>query len=65
MEYSPIFGFYLPSRDGDDIADINQISDNFKIIDERVASKEDLGDIETVLDAIITIQENLIGGESV
>lgn len=64
METSTNFEFYLPSRDGDDIADINQISDNFKIIDEKVASKKDLGDIETALDSIIAIQETLIGGGS-
>ena len=64
MEKSTNFGFNLPSRDGDDIADINQISDNFKIIDEKVASKEDLGDIETALDSIIAIQETLMGGGS-
>lgn len=34
METSKKFGFNLPSRDSDDIADINQISDNFRIIDE-------------------------------
>lgn len=34
METSTNFGFNLPSRDNDDIADINQISDNFRIIDE-------------------------------
>lgn len=37
METSTKFGFNLPSRDNDDIADINQISDNFRIIDEKLA----------------------------
>lgn len=37
METSTNFGFNLPSRDNDDIADINQISDNFRIIDEKLA----------------------------
>ena len=36
------FGFYLPSRDDDDIADINQISENFRIIDENLQKKEEL-----------------------
>lgn len=40
MERSENFNFYLPSRDGDDIADINQISQNFRTIDEQVPRKE-------------------------
>lgn len=36
MERSENFNFYLPSRDTDDIADINQISENFKVIDEKL-----------------------------
>lgn len=36
MEISERFGFNLPSRDGDDLADINQISDNFRIIENVV-----------------------------
>ena len=42
MEKSEKFGFILPSRDSDDIADINQISDNFRIIDENIPSKDEL-----------------------
>lgn len=42
MEKSEKFGFILPSRDADDIADINQISDNFRIIDENIPSKDEL-----------------------
>lgn len=42
MEKSQKFGFHLPSRDSDDIADINQISDNFRIIDENIPSKDEL-----------------------
>lgn len=42
MERSPNFGFNLPSRDADDIADINQISDNFKIIDESVPNNDEV-----------------------
>ena len=41
-ETSKKFGFILPSRDSDDIADINQISDNFRIIDENIPSKDEL-----------------------
>lgn len=37
MDISANYGFYLPSRDGDDIADINQISDNFKKIDKELS----------------------------
>ena len=37
MKTSTNFSFNLPSRDNDDIADINQISDNFRIIDEKLA----------------------------
>lgn len=36
MERSPNFNFYLPSRDVDDIVDINQISENFETIDEAM-----------------------------
>lgn len=34
MEISAKYGFNLPNSANDDIADINQISDNFRIIDE-------------------------------
>jgi hypothetical protein len=34
VEKSFNWGFYLPSRDVDDMADINQISNNFRIIDD-------------------------------
>lgn len=36
MRTSANFGFALPSSDGDDIADINQISYNFERIDSDV-----------------------------
>lgn len=124
MEISTNLGFYLPSSDSDDIADINQISDNFRNLDEYlpwmfrevkadIRTKQDvlvsgeniksvngksllgegdlelsievdqtynptsenaqsgkavaeaIGNIETALDNIITIQENYIGGDSV
>ena len=42
MEKSEKFSFNLPSSNSDDIADINQISDNFRIIDENIPSKDEL-----------------------
>lgn len=50
MEISEKYGFYLPSRDTDDIADINQISENFRIIDENIPSKEDLENLGSNVD---------------
>lgn len=42
MEYSTNFGFALPSRDNDvDLADINEISNNFRKIDENAVKKEE------------------------
>ena len=52
MEQSTKFGFNLPSRDSDDIADINQISDNFKIIEENVPSNEDLKNVKIETDKV-------------
>ena len=41
MEYSKNFNFALPSRDNDvDLADINEISNNFRKIDENAVKKE-------------------------
>lgn len=41
MEYSTNFNFALPSRDNDvDLADINEISNNFRKIDEKAVIKE-------------------------
>lgn len=37
MKTSKNYGFYLPSRDDDDIVDINQISENFGIIDTELS----------------------------
>jgi hypothetical protein len=45
MEKSEKFGFNLPSRDSDGVADINQISDNFRLVEEKVPSKDDLKNI--------------------
>ena len=43
MEYSTNFNFSLPSRDNDiDLADINEISNNFRKIDEKAVKKEDI-----------------------
>ena len=39
MDISTNYGFFLPSRDTDDIADINQISDNFRKIDAKMQDK--------------------------
>lgn len=50
MEISENYGFYLPSRDTDDIADVNQISENFRIIDENIPSKEDLENLGSNVD---------------
>ena len=36
LERSANFNFYLPSRDGADLADINQISENFRTIDVQL-----------------------------
>ena len=56
MERSKNFNFYLPSRDGDDIADINQISQNFRTIDEQVTKKEyvdeKIGGVKTEIDSV-------------
>lgn len=41
MEYSTNFNFALPSRDNDvDLADINEIANNFRKIDEKAVIKE-------------------------
>lgn len=50
METSKKFGFALPSRNSDDIADINKISDNFRIIEENIPSNDDLKNIKTNID---------------
>lgn len=43
MEYSTNFNFALPSRDNDvDLADINEISNNFRKIDEKAVKKENI-----------------------
>lgn len=45
MDISTNYGFFLPSRDTDDIADINKISDNFRIIDGKMVDKKYLDTI--------------------
>ena len=42
MEFSQKFNFNLPSIYSDDIADINKISENFKMIDEEVLTKDEI-----------------------
>ena len=37
MEKSQNYNFYLPSRDTDDIVDINQLSENFSTIDKEMS----------------------------
>ena len=37
MKKSENYGFYLPSRDADDIVDINQLSENFSTIDKELS----------------------------
>ena len=54
MGKSEKFEFYLPSRDGEDLADVNQISENFRIIDEWV-----FGKWETI-DTIKSFQNNIL-----
>ena len=44
MEISEKFGFYLPSSDVDDIADINQISSNFRKIEDTVLTEKETKD---------------------
>lgn len=57
MEKSEKFGFYLPSSAADDVADINQISENFRIIDEEIPSKEDLKNLEGAVSPTVKITE--------
>lgn len=58
METSTNLGFYLPSSDSDDIADINQISDNFRNLDEYIPGmfREVKADIRTKQDALEKIE---------
>lgn len=44
-ERSGKYNFYKPSRDGNDIADINEITTNFTIIDENIPSNTDLSEV--------------------
>jgi hypothetical protein len=57
MGKSEKFGFYLPSSTADDVADINQISANFRIIDEDVPSKEDLKNLGSAVSPTVKITE--------
>lgn len=59
MEYSPKFNFALPSRDVDDIADINEISNNFRIIDEQMLGAEKEEEYEHILGGLRYDIDNL------
>ena len=56
MEISTNLGFYLPSSASDDIADINQISDNFRNLDEYIPGmfREVKADIRTKQDVLVS-----------
>ena len=54
MERSKNFNFYLPSRDSADIADINQISYNFMVVDENVPKKNEV--VSILKDGSATLQ---------
>ena len=56
MEISTNLGFYLPSSGSDDIADINQISDNFRNLDEYIPGmfREVKADIRTKQDVLVS-----------
>jgi hypothetical protein len=67
MEISTNLSFYLPSSNSDDIADINQISDNFRNLDEYIPGmfREVKNDIRGKQDVLVS-GENIksINGES-
>lgn len=47
MEYSTNFNFALPSRDNDvDLADINELANNFRKIDEKATKKQDFENLK-------------------
>ena len=47
MEYSKNFNFALPSRDNDvDLADINELSNNFRKVDENATKKQDFENLK-------------------
>ena len=56
MEISTNLGFYLPSSNSADIADINQISDNFRNLDEYIPGmfREVKADIRTKQDVLVS-----------
>lgn len=61
MEKSENFEFNLPSRDSNDIVDVNLISDNFRKIDKELKDAVDLGcDLSGVAPSITN---TIIGGE--
>ena len=58
MDYSQNLGLYLPSRDKDDIVDVNQISENFNILDNEI------GNVEISLAPIKHVEQNSLNAES-
>jgi hypothetical protein len=71
VKYTENYGLSMPSRDTEDIVDINVISENFSKIDAELKNNQQsaenamqsIGDIDTALDSIIAMQESLIGGD--
>ena len=50
MEKSEKFAFNLPSTESDDIVDVDLISYNFRVIDEKIPSNDDLKNINIEID---------------
>lgn len=42
MERSTKYNFYLPSAETDDLADVNELSYNFAVIDDEMVSSSDI-----------------------
>lgn len=54
MEHSKNYNFNLPSRDADDIVDINLISDNFRVIDTVLNDAQNKGGITEETDPTVS-----------
>lgn len=62
MEYSKNFNFTLPSRDNDvDLADINEISNNFRKVDEQATKKENF---EKIQNEVFDARKDFVGREN-
>lgn len=59
MEKSENFEFNLPSSDSDDIVDVNQISDNFRIIDTELYEATQNASKEYVDNAIDSLEDDI------